>query len=91
MIYDVYVLKNKGGRVPSSAWLDEDYTWAGDIEATSPKDVVRRLYQDKEDLSLAIESGLGPGDVVVDEHKEAKILTPNGIWAEIDIFFNESE
>ena len=74
------------GRAPESVFLDEDYTWAGEMEASGIKDLVSKIATtDASESDLIQPRQLKVGDVV--SLKElAYILTPVGIWALVEAF-----
>ena len=90
MKYNIYLANKQDGRATDSVWLDEDFTWVGEIEASSPKDILNIMATtDANELDLHANRQIAPGDVVLGADGIAQILTPMGVWARVDAYMDE--
>lgn len=90
-IYQVWFQTGIQSRAPSDVFLDEDYSWAGEMEASSPKDLVRRLAEvDPKESELLDHKMPSTGDVLLEDNGTGWILTPLGVWAVVNIFREEN-
>ncbi len=87
-LYEVWFKKEFDGRAPEAALLDQDYVWAGELEASTVKELHRVIQATKaEDSTLDQHRQLRTGDVVrVRGAVSAWMLTPVGIWAQVVAF-----
>lgn len=87
--YEVFFKREYDGRAGDSVWLDLDYVWVGEQEATSIKDLARTIATTKQEESkLEQHRPLRTGDVlrIKGEGTRAWVLTPVGIWAQVMAF-----
>ena len=94
--FEVWYRRKTDGQAPSVVFLADDYDQAGDIEARSLAQLQQRLLMsqqadaDSEDFEtedLRDARPLKVGDVVR-QQGAAWILTPTGVWAQVDAFID---
>ena len=84
MKYTIWYRNDNDGRAPEQPFLGEDYVWAGELDAFSPKDLANQLNTAKEDEEvLDKQRAFHTGDVVETGGKHW-ILTPQNVWAHCD-------
>jgi len=82
--YEVWYRKVYDGRAPEAAFIDVDYDWAGDVQASSVKDVSLCIALMKaEDSQLEGHRNIRTGDVVKDPAGHYWAFTPSGVWARV--------
>lgn len=93
--FTIWYKKKSDGRAPECAFLADDYTHAGELEAPSVKQLQQLLQQGNtlgEDEGEADQDthghkALNVGDVVQDADR-FYILTPLGVWADVQVFLD---
>jgi hypothetical protein len=96
--FTIWYKKSSDGRAPECAFLADDYTQAGDLEAPSVKQLQQLVQMGNSDDPEAAEASEGDqdlhnhralavGDVVQDENR-FYILTPIGVWADVQVFLD---
>ena len=91
MKYQVWFRQNQDGRAPEVVFL-EDYKWAGEMTADSPKDLVMQIAtMDDKDSELLDHRQVTIGDVLQDETGKSLIFTPSGVWSIIEVFSDSEE
>lgn len=80
-------------RAPSAVFLDEDYMWAGEVDAASPKDLANKIStMNASESPLMNHRAPRTGDVITRKAAHgvwAYILTSLGIWALVDAYGGE--
>jgi len=91
--------KNKSdGRAPECAFLADDYTHAGDLDAPSVKGLEQLIQMGNVDSDVDAEPAdngqdlhnhraLAVGDVIQDGDR-FYIFTPVGVWADVQVFLD---
>ena len=91
--YDIWYKRENDGRAPEYAFLEMDYKWVGEIEATSLQHLMQRLQtqvsEDEEPL-LDEQRPFRVGDVVQEKVGDLPggfwIWTPSNVWATVIAF-----
>jgi len=84
--FTVWLCKESNNKAPEYVFVDKDYTFAGELDASSPKEVVKYIaYTNPKDSELLDHKTLRTGDVLEDEVGNGFILTPFGVWATVKI------
>lgn len=82
--YEVFYKSIYDGRATEAVFLDKDYSWAGDLEAKSLKEVTILIAtQSQDETGLDGHRPLRTGDVVKDPNGLYWIHTQHGIWARV--------
>jgi len=69
-----------------------DYKWVGEFEASSPKALMRKIRGlDAKDSGMLEHRPPKTGDVLIDYNENALILTPSGIWAQVEVIDTKNE
>lgn len=85
--FDVWYRTAEDGRAPEHAFLDVDYTWAGETKARNLRDLHMKLDRlDDDDPDLENQRPLRAGDVVRENSGPYWIFTPQGVWASVHAF-----
>ena len=79
--YAVWYKNDSNGEAPEQPFLD-DYTWAGNLDATGPKDLANQLVTAKEDDEVLDKQRRFQAGDVIETGGRYLILTPQTVWAQ---------
>lgn len=86
MIFQIYHRTEQDGRAPSAVILELEYEYVGDLAAHDRKELTLKLQVlSDEESSLEHTRPFELGDVIVDEIGQGWIMTPNTLWAQVEI------
>ena len=87
--FEIWHRKIQDGRAPEFIFLDEEYSWVGEISANNLSDVVIKMHTTPpEELELLDNRKLTVGDVLKDPLGTYFIRTPSGVWATVQVLEN---
>ena len=85
--HELWYCKENNGRAPEYAFLDVDYTYAGELDLGHLRELARRLCDpDAAELALTGQRTLWVGDVVKDPAGDHWVYTPLGFWSRVTAF-----
>lgn len=90
--FEIWFRHGASERVPAFALLDEDYAWAGELDAANRKDLIVKVETlSPEQSPLYGHRAFRVGDVVRDEHGTFWVLAPLGVFAQVEAFMDSTD
>lgn len=90
--YQIWFREVGDGRAPEVVFLNDDYKWAGEIEASTAKSLGMKIaMMDPVDSELLDHREPQCGDVLQDQNNNFQILTPSGLWSACEAFLDTEE